>query len=144
MEKHLQSLLFVFYYQNYAGHFHFQCVFIKRFCNETFVVKSSCLDIDLKLVSFAFLPVCSLSLKESTCETWKNVFNVTSKALFVREKIIILEFQIFKFNDVIKCLSIKQKKTFYLKTWKVIIVLIKFGQFMSYYKRKKNSTETAT
>ena len=38
----------------------------------------------------------------------------------------------------------KTRNTFYLKTWKVIIVLIKFGQFMSYYKRKKNSTETAT
>ena len=37
----------------------------------------------------------------------------------------------------------KSRNTFYGITWEVIIVLIKLGQFMSYYKRKKNSTETA-
>ena len=41
----------------------------------------------LKVVSATFLPVCFLSLKESTCETRKNVFYFTSKALFVHEKI---------------------------------------------------------
>ena len=38
----------------------------------------------------------------------------------------------------------KSRNTFYGITWEVIIVLIKLGQFMSYYKRKKNFTETAT
>ena len=33
------------------------------------------------------LLVCFLSLKEITCETRKNVFEVTSKALFVFQKI---------------------------------------------------------
>ena len=31
----------------------------------------------------------------------------------------------------------KSRNTFYGITWEVIIVLIKLGQFMSYYKRKK-------
>ena len=37
--------------------------------------------------SAAFLLVCFSTLKESTCETRKNVFCLTSKALFVLEKI---------------------------------------------------------
>ena len=41
----------------------------------------------LKVVSATFLPVCFLSLNESTCETRKNVFYFTSKALFVLKKI---------------------------------------------------------
>ena len=43
--------------------------------------------IALKDVSATFLLVCFLSLNESTCETKKNVFNFTSKAPFVLEKI---------------------------------------------------------
>ena len=43
-----------------------------------------------------------LSLDESTCETRKNVFYFTSKALFTSKA------QIFKFHEVIKCVSIKQ------------------------------------
>ena len=41
----------------------------------------------LKVVSVTFLLVCFVCLKESALETRKNVFYVTSKALFVREKI---------------------------------------------------------
>ena len=41
----------------------------------------------LKVVSTTFLLVCFLSLNESTCQTRKNVFYFTSKALFVLEKI---------------------------------------------------------
>ena len=37
----------------------------------------------LKVVSTTFLLVCFVCLKESTCETKKNVFYFTSKALFV-------------------------------------------------------------
>ena len=36
----------------------------------------------------------------------------------------------------------KSRKTFYWITWEVNTVLMKFGQFMSYCKRK-NSTKTA-
>ena len=41
----------------------------------------------LNVVSAISLLVCFLSLKESTCETRKNVFYLTSKALFVLDKI---------------------------------------------------------
>ena len=39
----------------------------------------------LKVVSATFLLVCVVCLKESTCETRKNVFDFTSRALFVLE-----------------------------------------------------------
>ena len=39
----------------------------------------------LKVVSATFLQVCFLYLKQSTCETRKNVFYFTSKAFFVLE-----------------------------------------------------------
>ena len=42
---------------------------------------------DLKVVSATFVLVCFLVLNESTCQTKKNVFYFTSKALFVLEKI---------------------------------------------------------
>ena len=41
----------------------------------------------LKVVSAMFVLVYFLSLNESTCQTRKNVFYFTSKALFVLEKI---------------------------------------------------------
>ena len=41
--------------------------------------------IDFKVVSATFLPACFLCLKENTCETRKNVFYFTSKALIVLE-----------------------------------------------------------
>ena len=63
----------------------------------------------LKVVSATFLLVCFFRLKESTCETKKNVFYFTSKAPFVLEIIKFLTFQIFKCHDVIKCLSMKHE-----------------------------------
>ena len=41
----------------------------------------------LKVVSAIFVLVYFLSLNESTCQTRKNVFYFTSKALFILEKI---------------------------------------------------------
>ena len=41
----------------------------------------------LKVVSATVLLVCFLSLNESTCQTRKNVFYFTSKALFILKKI---------------------------------------------------------
>ena len=41
----------------------------------------------LKVVSATFVLVYILSLNESTCQTRKNVFYFTSKALFISEKI---------------------------------------------------------
>ena len=40
---------------------------------------------NLKVVSATFLLICFVYLKESTCETRKNVFYFTSKALFILE-----------------------------------------------------------
>ena len=48
----------------------------------------------LKVVSTIFLLVCFVSLKESTCETRKNIFYFTSKSLFV------LEIIKFNFSDI--------------------------------------------
>ena len=47
----------------------------------------------LKVVSATFLLVCFVSLKGTICETRKNVFYFTSKALFV------LEIINFNFSD---------------------------------------------
>ena len=44
--------------------------------------------LNLKVVFVTFLLVCFLSLNESTCQNRKNAFYVTSKALFILEKII--------------------------------------------------------
>ena len=41
----------------------------------------------LKVLSTTFLLVCFLSLNDSTCQTRKNNFYFTSKALFILEKI---------------------------------------------------------
>ena len=54
----------------------------------TFMTISYDYDIKLfKVVSATFLLVCFLSLNESTCQTKKNTFYFTSKALFVLKKI---------------------------------------------------------
>ena len=63
----------------------------------------------LKVLSAAFLLVCFLSLNKSTCQTRKNVH---FKSYFRSRENQILEFYIFKFHDVIKFLSIKQKICF--------------------------------
>ena len=47
-----------------------------------------------------------------------------------------LEFQIFKFHDVIKCLSIKKKYILLNKLGSKHSLLMKFGQFMLYSKSK--------
>ena len=62
---------------------------------------------NLKVVSATFVLVYFLSLNESTCQTRKNVFLFHFKSSF-RSRKNILEFYLFKFHDVIKCLSIKQ------------------------------------
>ena len=46
------------------------------------------------------------------------------------------EFYMFKFHYVIKCLSTKQRNTFYWITWEVKSLLMRFGKFMSCCKRK--------
>ena len=54
--------------------------------------------LQLKVVSTTFLLICFFCLKESTCETRKNVFYFTSKALFVLE---IIKFKLSRYSNVI-------------------------------------------
>ena len=63
---------------------------------------------NLKVASATFWLVCFLSLNESTCQTRKNAFYFPSKALFVLDK-INFGFWIFRFDDIIKYLSINQE-----------------------------------
>ena len=56
----------------------------KIFCISVFNV-GSCLASCLKVVSATFLLVCFVCLKESICETRKNAFYFTSKALLALE-----------------------------------------------------------
>ena len=66
------------------------------------------------------------NLKNTTCETRKNVFYFTSKVLFD-----------LKFHDVIKCQSMKKKYFSLNDVESKHNLFIKFDQFMSYYKRKQ-------
>ena len=56
-----------------------------------------CIFSKLKVVPATFLLICFVCLKESTCETRKNAFSFTSKALFVPQ---IIKFQIFRYSNV--------------------------------------------
>ena len=64
---------------------------------------------NLKVVSATFLLVSFLSVNESTYQTRKSVFLFHFKSSFCSPENQVLEFYIFKFHDVIKCLSIKQE-----------------------------------
>ena len=92
-----------------------------------------------KLIVPCLMLICAslfLSLNKSTCQTRKNVFYFTWKALFVREKI---NFKILHFR-ILRCHQMPKNKTtntFYWITWELNSLLMKFGQFMSYYKKKK-------
>ena len=54
-------------------------------------------------VRYIFAFVCFLCVKESTCETTKNVSYFTVKAIFVLEIIKFWIFQMFKRHGIIKC-----------------------------------------
>ena len=66
----------------------------------------------LKVVSATFLLVCFVCLKERTCETRKNVFLFHFKSSFHSRDNQILNFQLFKCHDVIKCLGMKHETHF--------------------------------
>ena len=92
----------------------------------------------LKVVSATFVLVCFLSLNESTFQTRKNVFYFTSKALFVLEKI---KFQNSAFSNFMTSSNASAQNKKYISLNNLgskYSLLMKFGQFMSYYKRKKN------
>ena len=90
----------------------------------------------LKVVSATFLLVCFLSLNKSTCQCRKNVFYFTSKALFVLKKI---KFQNSTFSNVMASSNAwpQNKKHISLNNLgSKYILLMNFGQFMSYYNTK--------
>ena len=72
----------------------------------------------LKVVSATFLLICFVRLQQRTCETRKNVFLFYLKSSFRSWDNQVLNFQIFKCHNIIKCLSMKQENTFYWITWK--------------------------
>ena len=95
-----------------------------------------CTSFTLKAVAVAFLLDCFPSLKESTCETWKKVSYFNSKALFILKKsnFSILDNKIAWHHQMPKH---KTRNTFLLNNLgSKHSLLMKFGQFMSDYKRK--------
>ena len=88
-----------------------------------------------KVVSATFLLVCFLSLNESTCQTRKMFFilhqNICS--LSRNSKFRILNIQILWRHQMPKH---KIRNTFYQIMWKASSLLMKYVQFISYYKRK--------
>ena len=84
--------------------------------------------IDLKVVCATFLLVRFVYLKYSTCETRKNVFYFTLKALFVLEIIKFSTFQVFKCHGTKQVLNTKQNLLNNLRSKHNLVM--KFGQFI--------------
>ena len=80
-----------------------------------------------------FLLVCFLSLKRSLVKL-RKMFSFHFKSSFRSLGNQILEFSIFKFHDAIKFLSINKDISLNNLESKYIL-LMKFDQFTSYYKR---------
>ena len=81
-------------------------------------------------VSATFLLVYFVCLKESTCETRKNAFYFTLKALFVLE---IIKFQILRYSNVMTSSNAKRWNTKHIlqnNLGSKHSLVIKFGQFM--------------
>ena len=84
----------------------------------------------LKIVSTTFLLVCFVSLKEGTCETKKNVFYFTSKAIFVLE---IIKFELFRYSNVMTSSNAQAWSTKHIlrnNLGSKHSLVIKFDQFM--------------
>ena len=88
-----------------------------------------------KVVSATFLLVCFLSLNENTCQLKKMFFILLQKicSLLRNSKFRIVGIQISWRHQMTKH---KARNTFYWITWKVNSLLMKYGQFISYYKRR--------
>ena len=70
-----------------------------------------CISLPLKFVSATFLLVRFVYLKKSTLETRKNI--ISHWKLFVLEINQILNFQIYKCHNVIRCPSMKHETQSY-------------------------------
>ena len=86
--------------------------------------------VTLKVVSTTFLLVCFVCLKENTCETKKNVFYFTSKALFVLD---IIKFYIFRYSNVMTSSNAEARNTKHISLNNLgskHSLVMKFGKFM--------------
>ena len=84
----------------------------------------------LKFVSATFLLVCYLCLRVNTCETRKNVFYFTLKALFVLE---IIRFKLFRYSNVMTSSNAQAWNTKHIllnNLGNKHSLVMKFGQFM--------------
>ena len=87
---------------------------------------------NLKVVSATFLLVCFVCLKESTCETRKNAFYFTSKALLVFE---IITFWHFRYSNIMTSSNPQVWKTKHIllnNLGSKCSLVMKFGQFIHY------------
>ena len=88
------------------------------------------------IVFAKFLLVCFVNVRESTCETRKNIFYFTSKALLV---LGIIKFWLFRYSNLIMSSNAQEwnKKHILLNNLgSKHSVVMKFGQFIQCYKRK--------
>ena len=83
-----------------------------------------------------FLQVCFVSLRESTCETRKNVFYFTSKALLVLK---INQILFFRYSNAMASSDAQAwniKHILLNKLGSKHSLVMKFSQFVQHYKRK--------
>ena len=88
----------------------------------------------LKVVSATFLLVCFVSLKESYCKTRKNAFYFISKALLVLE---IIKFWHSRYSNIMMSSNAQAwntKQILLNNLGSKRSLVMKFGQFMQYYK----------
>ena len=85
-------------------------------------------------MSATFSLVCFVCLQESTYETRKNAFYFTSKALFILE---IIKFQHFRYSNIMTSSNAQAWNTKHIllnNLGSKCSLVMKFGQFMQYYK----------
>ena len=80
--------------------------------------------------------VSTTSHKESNCETWKMFF-ISLQKLFSFSRKSNFRILYIKISWRHRMPKHETRNTFYWITWEVNSLLMKFGQFMSFYKRKK-------
>ena len=86
-------------------------------------------------MSATFFRVCFLSSKDSTCQTRKNVFYLTLKVFFGLEKIKFQNFRFSNFMTSSNAYAWNKKYILLNNLGSKHCPLMKFGQFMSYFKR---------
>ena len=111
--------------------------FFEKFTKLWFKNKNECMknlklfsEGSLKAVSATFLVVCFVCLTDSTCETRKNVFYFTTKALFVLE---VIKFSLFRYSNIMTSSNVQTWNTKHILLNNVgskHSLLMKFSQLM--------------